>query len=268
MKVPEGRGDEYFGKKDISIFKMEEKRKMSLLLTYNKLKQDGMIDDICLMHGTSKPKTPKKTKRDIYKEMSKAQVWTTEEVDKLRLTHKKQMENIREAANYVRIHSLEFMRKKSREFIYITTEHVVEKLKEEVKMFLAQFVTLREELEKKDEQLNNFCDKVRDLNLIVCSYETKFASRNLYLDLRKTELDKLKVPEPDSKLAPLDARINRYLDDLHDGKWKDPTQIRPMANYHDRPLFFYGSFVSLSQGEKLDFAESEVVNYYKCIVSD
>lgn len=41
-----------------------------------------------------------------------------------------------------------------------------------------------------------------------------------------------------------------------------------MASYHSRPLFFYGSFVSLSEGEKLDFCENQVVNYYKCVVSD
>lgn len=123
-------------------------------------------------------------------------------------------------------------------------------------------------MSKKDQQLHDLCDKLRELNLIVASYETKFASRNIYLDLRKTELDKLKVPEPGSTLMPLDARINKYLDEVHDGKWRDPTQIKPVANFHERPLYFYGSFVSLTSGEKRDFAESEVVNYFKCVISD
>lgn len=54
------------------------------------------------------------------------------------------MENLREAANYVRIHSLELMKKKSKDFIYVTTEHVVEKLKQEVKQFLEQFKDIRD----------------------------------------------------------------------------------------------------------------------------
>lgn len=90
FKVPEGRGDEDFGKKEFSLFKLEEKKKMDLLLTYQQLKQDGIIDDICKMHtGYTRAKTPKKTKRDIYKEMSKAVVWTAEDVEKLRQNHKK-----------------------------------------------------------------------------------------------------------------------------------------------------------------------------------
>lgn len=70
--------------------------------------------------------------------------------------------------------------------------------------------------------MHDLCNKIRDMNIIVSSYETKFASRNIYLDLKKTELDKLKVPEPESSLEALDARISRYLDDVHDGKWRDP----------------------------------------------
>lgn len=103
---------------------------------------------------------------------------------------------------------------------------------------------------------------------MIASYETKYASRNIYLDLRKKELDKLRQPEADSGLMPLDARIDKYLDAVHEGKWRDPKQVQQMASLHVRPFYFYGSFISLTAGERHEFAENEVVNYYKCVIHD
>lgn len=106
------------------------------------------------------------------------------------------------------------------------------------------------------------------MNLLISSYETKFASRNISLDLQEAELAKLKVSDPGSHHMPLDARIIKYQDAVHDGKWRDPEQINLVGSIYAKPMYFYGSYVSLSLGEKIEYLENDVLNYYKCIISD
>ena len=92
-----------------------------MAITYQKLKLDGMIDEICRMHtGYSKAKQEitKKPKRDTYKEMSKAVTWCQADVDKLVKTYKEKIENVKQAGNYVRKASLDILKTKSREFIF------------------------------------------------------------------------------------------------------------------------------------------------------
>lgn len=163
FQVPEDKGEEDYSKKQFGLYKDAERRRLDVILAYQNLKQEGMLDDICMMHlGRKTARVPKKPLREVHKEMSKAVAWTADDVEHLRHNHKRQLDNLKEAGNYVRLKSMEAVKAKSREFIFLTTQHVVSKLQEEVKGFLAQFKDFSDQMSKKDQQLNQLCDQIRE----------------------------------------------------------------------------------------------------------
>ena len=181
------------------------------------------------------------------------------------------MENVIRSANYFRKKALEHVKTTSREFVFITTDHVVEILKSEMKTVLNQFHEHKEEMRKKDKQLHQLCNKIKYMDGMILSYETKYASSKIKFDISRKELNKLKVPEEDSNLPALDERINRYTDEIMDGTWQDSQftkEHNKIGLVQEKAFYFYGGYVALSDKEKLDYLEDDTVNYYKCIVKD
>lgn len=52
------------------------------------------------------------------------------------------------------------------------------------------------------------------------------------------------------------------------GKWKDPMEEAGAPKVLTKPFDFYGAHVALSEQQKEEFAERELVNYYKCVIAD
>jgi len=85
--------------------------------------------------------------------------------------------------------------------------------------------------------------------------------------MKKSEIDYLKAPEKEGYI-PLAQRLSRYLNEKVADSWSDPKEIEDEPKFMKKPFKFYGDYVSLSQTDKTDFAERELVNYYKCIIKD
>lgn len=81
-----------------------------------------------------KPK--KQTLREKKFEFDQNVVWKKKDVDELMKKQKVVVENVIKSANYFRKKALEHVKTTSREFVYITTDHVVGILKEELKVIL------------------------------------------------------------------------------------------------------------------------------------
>jgi hypothetical protein len=115
--------------------------------------------------------------------------------------------------------------------------------------------------------LGKCCDKMRLQERRICELAVNYNSSKLKIGISEAELTFLNS-EDNTGFVPLEQRLLRYLDDFESEVWEDPLEIKDQPNYFDKAFNFYGSYTTLSLQEKREHAESQVVNYYKCIIKD